>query len=155
MRRPLGRVAALAALTLVLAAPAGAHTSDPVQLSFEWPALGSVTSPFGWTEGRYHPGIDIGTLRSLTVRAAAPGLVRQVGAPAGFDGYGTIVMIDVGAPFETLYAHLTSARVTVGEQVGAGQPIGVAGCTGLCTGTHLHFELRRLGVAVDPSVLLP
>jgi murein DD-endopeptidase MepM/ murein hydrolase activator NlpD len=97
-----------------------------------------------------HPGIDIGILRSLTVRAAAAGRVRLVGEPRGYEGYGRIVLIDVGGGYSTLYAHLARYRVHPGEEVGAGDRIGVAGCTGWCTGTHLHFEVRLDGHAVNP-----
>ncbi|HEX6700982.1 MAG TPA: M23 family metallopeptidase [Gaiellaceae bacterium] len=140
---------------LAVAPAASARVDDPVQLDLRWPASGTVTTPFGWTEGRWHPGLDIGTLGSLDVRAAAAGRVRLVGAPAGFEGYGNVVVIGVGGPFETLYAHLAWARVRPGQIVAAGDLLGTAGCTGWCTGTHLHFELREHGQAVDPSLLLP
>jgi murein DD-endopeptidase MepM/ murein hydrolase activator NlpD len=142
-------------VTLVLAPAASAHVQDPLQLSLEWPARGTLTTPFGFTEGRYHPGLDIGILRSLTVRAASPGRVRLVGTPSGFEGYGSIVLVDAIRPFEMLYAHLASTGVRAGQWVVSGQPLGVAGCTGWCTGTHLHFELRRRGQAIDPRPLLP
>jgi murein DD-endopeptidase MepM/ murein hydrolase activator NlpD len=141
--------------TLVLAPTASAHVQDPRQLTLGWPAQGVVTTPFGWTEGRYHPGLDIGTLRSLSVRAAAPGRVRLVGTPPGFSGYGSIVLVETVPPYATLYAHLASVGVRQGQWVDAGEPIGVAGCTGWCTGTHLHFEMRERGRAVDPRPLLP
>jgi murein DD-endopeptidase MepM/ murein hydrolase activator NlpD len=144
-----------ALLALAVAPPASAHVDDPVQLALEWPATGTLTTSFGWTEGRYHPGLDIGILRSPTVRAAAPGRVRLVGMPTGFDGYGTVVVVDVLGPFETLYAHLASTIVQPGALVAAGDPLGIAGCTGWCTGTHLHFELRQAGAALDPLPLLP
>src|ERR671930_2404322 len=99
-------------LAMLLFAPAAsAHVGDPLQLAFEWPAQGTVTTPFGWTEGRYHPGLDIGVLRSLAVRAAAPGRIRLAGTPAGFDGYGTVVLVDVMPPYQTLYAHLAAVHV--------------------------------------------
>jgi murein DD-endopeptidase MepM/ murein hydrolase activator NlpD len=144
-----------AALALAVAPPASAHVDDPVQLTLRWPASGTLTTPFGWTEGRYHPGLDIGILHAPAVRAAAPGRVALVGTPAGFDGYGNVVVVDVRGPFETLYAHLASATVRPGALVAAGDLLGVAGCTGWCTGTHLHFELREGGVALDPLPLLP
>jgi murein DD-endopeptidase MepM/ murein hydrolase activator NlpD len=147
-----------AALTLALAfAPAAAaHVDEPDQLAFEWPARGTITTPFGWTaEGRWHAGLDIGTLRSLDVRAAARGRVRLVGTPIGFEGYGNVVVIGVGGPFETVYAHLAAESVRLGQLVDAGDRIATAGCTGWCTGTHLHFELRERGQAIDPSFLLP
>jgi murein DD-endopeptidase MepM/ murein hydrolase activator NlpD len=114
---------------------------------FLWPARGTITTPF-FPGG--HPGIDIGILRSLTVRAAAAGVVTNVGEPRGFEGYGRIVKVDVGGGYSTLYAHLARYRVRMGERVSAGEPLGVAGCTGWCTGTHLHFEVRLDGRSVSP-----
>lgn len=119
-----------------------------------WPADGTVTDGFGPRWGREHLGLDIGILRSLDVRAAAAGTVTEVGYLAGFEGYGNVVLVDVGDGFSNLYAHLTSPSVTPGEWLDAGDPVGVAGCTGSCTGTHLHFELRRDGVPVDPAPYL-
>lgn len=115
-----------------------------------WPAQGTITGPFGYDGARWHPGIDIGILRSLTVRAAQPGRVVAVGSPSGFEGYGTIVEVALGRGYDALYAHLARARVRVGDEVWAGQRIGIAGCTGWCTGTHLHFELRHFGRPVSP-----
>jgi murein DD-endopeptidase MepM/ murein hydrolase activator NlpD len=121
-----------------------------------WPAVGAITSPFGNDHGRWHPGIDIGMLRSLTVRAAQGGVVEKVGEPAGFEGYGNIVEIKAG-PYDELYAHLSSYSVKVGQKVKEASTIGVAGCTGYCTGTHLHFEVRYGDTAVSPfgTVLRP
>jgi|SRR5579872_3817202 len=123
-------------------------------LAFEWPADGIVTTPFGHTGGRWHPGIDIGVLRNLTVSAAYPGIVKAVGYTTGFEGYGEIVLIQIRANIVTLYAHLSSFHVHPGEHVRLGQHLGVAGCTGYCTGTHLHFEVRVNGRAVDPMRFL-
>ena len=153
MRPVLGRVGVGAMLALAFAAPATAHTDSPHQLTLDWPAQGTVTSPFGWDGARPHSGIDIGTLRSLDVRAAAPGRVSAVGYQPGYEGYGNVVLVDVGQPFSTLYAHLTKATVRVGQVVATGERLGIAGCTGWCTGTHLHFELRRAGLAIDPMSL--
>ena len=115
-----------------------------------WPAQGTVTSPFGDDGGRWHPGIDIGILHSSAVRAAEPGRVVAVGERRGFEGYGNLVKVSLGNGWVALYAHLAGWRVRVGEHVAAGQRLGTAGCTGWCTGTHLHFELRRFGRPVDP-----
>jgi murein DD-endopeptidase MepM/ murein hydrolase activator NlpD len=155
MRPPFGRAGLVAALVLAFAGPAAAHTDSPYQLRLEWPADGTVTSPFGWDGARPHSGIDIGILRSERVTAAAPGRVIAAGYETGYEGYGNLVLVDVGRPFTTLYAHLASASVRVGQVVAAGERIGTAGCTGSCTGTHLHFELRQGGRAIDPRVLLP
>jgi murein DD-endopeptidase MepM/ murein hydrolase activator NlpD len=129
-------------------APLTAEPTPPVWSV--WPAAGTVTSRYGDDSGRWHPGIDIGLLRSLEVRAALPGRVAAVGQPTGFEGYGNIVEVVAGAGYTALYAHLASWRVHVGDAVGVGEAIATAGCTGSCSGTHLHFELRRRGRAVNP-----
>ena len=151
MRRGLCVCAALAALLFPVAAEG--HTDAGWQVSLSRPADGTVTSPFGWDAYRWHAGIDIGILRSLDVHAAAAGVVMQVGYVPGFDGYGNIVLVRHRAGFASLYAHLSRVVAHVGQQVWSGEFIGVAGCTALCTGTHLHFELRYRNVAMDPSLL--
>jgi murein DD-endopeptidase MepM/ murein hydrolase activator NlpD len=151
------RLAAVVTVALVVAAPAWGMTDGGLGLSLEWPARGVVTRGFGYDPvmGESHPGIDIGTLSSLDVRAAAPGVVAAVGYAPGFEGYGNVVLVDLGFGLQALYAHLSSVRVAVGDPVWAGELLGQAGCTGYCTGTHLHFELRDDGVAFDPAPLLP
>ena len=149
------RLGAACAAALALAAPAGAHTDGGRQIALDWPASGVVTRGFGWDGPEFHKGIDIGTLSSLDVRAAAPGIVESVGYATGFEGYGNIVLIDLGSGFEALYAHLAVVAVAPGDTVFAGRRLGQAGCTGWCTGTHLHFELRENGTAIDPAPLLP
>jgi murein DD-endopeptidase MepM/ murein hydrolase activator NlpD len=139
---------ALLLATLVLSTAPPPPMPAPAWSS--WPAQGTVTSPFGEDAGRWHPGIDIGILRSSAVRAAEPGRVVAVGTPHGFEGYGNMVEVALGSGWVALYAHLADWRVHVGDQIVAGQRLGTAGCTGWCTGTHLHFELRRLGRPVDP-----
>lgn len=116
--------------------------------AFLWPAQGTITTPF--IPGG-HDGIDIGILRSLEVQAAARGRVTLVGEPPGFEGYGRIVLVNVGGGYSTLYAHLASFLVRPGQIVEPGQQLGVAGCTGSCFGTHLHFEVRLRGEAVNPQ----
>lgn len=166
-RRAIQVVVALAA-ACALAAPAGAvpvgrtvharaahhaavrRLTRSQILDFSWPAEGTVTTPFT----AYHHGLDIGMLRSLDVRAAAPGRVVSVGYATGFEGYGNIVLVQVTPDVVTLYAHLASYRVHPGQEVSRGEQLGVAGCTGYCTGTHLHFEVRQNGVAVDPRKFL-
>jgi murein DD-endopeptidase MepM/ murein hydrolase activator NlpD len=140
----------LALVLVTLALSRAPITPEPAPDWSAWPAQGTVTSPFGNDGGRWHPGIDIGILRSTTVRAAEPGRVVAVGTPSGFEGYGNLVKVSLGGGWVALYAHLAGWRVRVGEQVSAGQWLGTAGCTGWCTGTHLHFELRHSGLPVDP-----
>jgi len=126
------------------------HLTRVRTLEFAWPAEGTVTTPFT----AYHHGLDIGMLRTLDVRAAAAGEVVSVGYATGFEGYGKIVLVQVEPDVVTLYAHLASMKVHAGQAVAKGQLLGIAGCTGYCTGTHLHFEVRENGVAVDPRKFL-
>jgi murein DD-endopeptidase MepM/ murein hydrolase activator NlpD len=152
MRAPWYALAAL--LALVVVGSASARTDEAKHLALEWPAAGTLTAPFAEARSSHsHPGVDIGILHSLDVRAAAPGRVIKVGWPYGYEGYGTVVEVALGGGFTALYAHLADARVHVGQELVTGQHLGVAGCTGWCTGTHLHFELRLFGQAVDPMRL--
>jgi murein DD-endopeptidase MepM/ murein hydrolase activator NlpD len=138
---------------LLFPAAASARVADGAGLGFLWPADGIVSSPFGVRAGGFHPGIDIGSLRGLVVRAASSGRVTAAGAVTGYEGYGYVVVVDVGGGYTTLYAHLAHPTARVGALVARGETIGIAGCTGWCTGTHLHFELRDGGQAVDPMSL--
>ena len=127
--------------------------------SFAWPVPASsrVTSPFG---RRYHPitrraehhtGIDIGAPSGTRIIAAADGYVRFVGWSGG---YGNTVIIDHGNGYSTLYAHNSRNRVTQGQRVNRGDHIADVGSTGMSTGPHLHFEIRRNNVAVNPASYL-
>lgn len=131
---------------------AKAHPSR-APLRFDWPAEGSITGVYGNDDGRRHPGIDIGTLRSLKVRAAAPGRVLHAGYTPGYEGYGKLVVVRTGK-LQVLYAHLSRVRVHPGELVRRDERLGTAGCTGYCTGTHLHFELRRGDRTLNPMRML-
>src|SRR5205809_4818266 len=107
--------ALLVALTVVPVATARVRDTDGV--GFVWPADGVVTSPFGPRDGGFHPGIDIGTLRDLTVRAATPGRVVGAGALAGYDGYGNVVLLALGDGLTSIYAHLARPFARVGRLV--------------------------------------
>lgn len=159
MRRFVGRLLWSFLAAAVLAAPASARPDGDLDayleyqesvVALEWPAVGSLTDGFGPRWGRMHNGLDIGILRSLDVRAAAAGSVVQTGWLDGYAGYGQVVVVDLGNGFRTLYAHLSRIDVRAGQWIVAGQHLGQAGCTGSCTGTHLHFELHERGVPVDP-----
>jgi len=129
--------------------------ANPLQipLRFDWPAKGSITGVYGNDDGRRHPGIDIGILRSLRVRAAAPGRVLKAGYARGYEGYGKLVVVRSGK-YKVLYAHLSRVAVKPGELVRRDERLGTAGCTGWCTGTHLHFEVRRGDRTVNPMRVL-
>jgi len=76
---------------------------------------------------------------------------------AGFNGYGfgNYIVIDHGNGYTSAYAHLASLNVRAGQSVGKGQLIGSVGCTGFCTGPHLHLEIKRSGSFVNPLSVLP
>jgi murein DD-endopeptidase MepM/ murein hydrolase activator NlpD len=139
---------------LALVPSAYGWTDGGRQLSLDWPAEGRLNSQFGWDGNRPHSGLDIGVLRSLDVYAAEEGVVTHVGWVTGYEGYGMIIGVQLNERYSTLYAHLSSASVRVGQRVVAGERLGIAGCTGWCTGTHLHFELRDRDVPIDPMPLI-
>ncbi len=125
---------------------------------FIWPLRGRMSSPFGWRThpirgGRhFHSGLDVAVPEGTPVRASAAGEVTD----AGWVGdYGILVIIDHGGGFSTYYAHLSQAVARPGQYVEQGQVIGLSGNTGLSTGPHLHFEIRRQGVPVNPEHYLP
>jgi septal ring factor EnvC (AmiA/AmiB activator) len=124
----------------------GSSGSGTSSSGFIWPVNGPVTSGFGWRWGRMHEGIDISAPAGTPVRAAASGQVIYGG---WMGGYGQIVVIDHGNGLATAYAHLSAIWIGSGS-VSQGQGIGAVGCTGSCTGNHLHFEVRVNGRAVDP-----
>ena len=116
---------------------------------FRLPAPGYVTSPYGWRRYRMHKGTDIKVQIGDSIRSAWSGQVRIVGwDPRGY-GYYVVVRHDNG--LETIYGHLSRPLVDEYEKVLAGDVIGLGGNTGRSTGSHLHFEIRYLGEAMDPA----
>ena len=110
-----------------------------------------ITSNFGPRWGRNHNGIDVKAYIGDTVRSAFSGKVRIYKYDK--NGYGYVVVIRHWNGLETLYGHLSKPIAKVNDAVEAGQPIGLAGNTGKSTGTHLHFETRFCGVAINPLEL--
>lgn len=111
-----------------------------------------ITDIFGYRprRRRMHYGLDVKVQRGDTIRAAFDGKVRYVSYQRR--GYGNYVVIRHPNGLETLYAHLTKKLVDENEVVKAGDPIGLGGNTGRSTGTHLHFETRLLGKALNPAL---
>jgi murein DD-endopeptidase MepM/ murein hydrolase activator NlpD len=136
------------------AAAAGSTTSTgaPSGSGFIWPLSGPITSPFGMRWGTLHPGIDIGVPTGTPIHAAGSGTVVWCG---WMSGYGNLVMIDHHNGLATLYGHQSQIAVGCNQEVSQGQTIGYVGCTGFCTGPHLHFEVRLNGTPVDPLGYLP
>lgn len=116
-----------------------------------WPLRGVLYAPFGKRGSEIHDGIDIAAPKGMTVRSAAAGRVRYAGAQRA---YGNIVIIDHGDNLVTLYAHNDTLLVNGGEMVNAGQPVATVGESGQTTGPHLHFEVRRSGIPINPIEVL-
>ena len=127
-------------------APPGAAAGSGI---FGWPTGGTISQKF-WGG---HRAIDIAGSMKAPVYAADGGYV----ASAGWSnvGYGNMVLIDHRNGFQTMYAHLDSFLVKPGQSVTKGQKIGLMGCTGRCTGPHLHFEVHKGGVSRNPLGVLP
>lgn len=117
-----------------------------------WPINGSVTSPYGYRWGRMHTGIDIDGYTGQAIVASKDGVVVMA---TYYSGYGLNVVIDHGGGYATLYAHQSRLNVAEGESVEQGDLIGWVGCTGSCTGDHLHFEVRVNGSPRNPMDYLP
>jgi murein DD-endopeptidase MepM/ murein hydrolase activator NlpD len=141
----------------IRAAEAGSpeNTSPPATASAAgliWPVQGPITSPFGPRWGSFHPGIDIGIPEGTPIHAAAAGTVIYCGWESG---YGNLVVIDHHNGLATAYGHQSRIAVSCNQDVAQGDVIGYSGCTGFCTGPHLHFEVRVNGSPVDPLGYLP
>ena len=108
-----------------------------------------VTSGFGWRWGRLHAGVDLAANEGTPVRASARGVVVERVFDAG--GYGWLLRVAHGEGWETRYAHCRAVDdLGVGARVRRGQKVAEVGNTGRSFGPHLHFEVRRNGVPVDP-----
>ncbi len=116
-----------------------------------------VVSGFGY---RYHPilhsrrlhsGIDMTAPKGTPIYATGDGVVRIAGRSSeGYSGYGIVALVDHGYGFQTLYAHMQSVKVRVGQKVKRGEQIGTVGSSGMSSGNHLHYEVIQNGKKVDP-----
>ena len=146
------------------AGPAGAGGQPPARLAWPLAVDWVLTQPYGCTgfllepvapwcpTGHFHSGIDMAAPEGTPVRCAAAGVARVSANPGG---YGLYVVVDHEGGVVTLYGHLGSTPLHGGEPVAAGEELGEVGSTGLSTGPHLHFEVRRDGRPVDPDPWLP
>lgn len=122
-----------------------------------WPTYGDVTSRFGWRGSPWgwgsdwHSGIDIANDYGTPIEATAEGTVVFSG---WFGGYGKMIQVDHGNGIVTVYAHNSENIVSVGTHVKKGQTIAYMGSTGYSTGSHLHYEVRVNGTAVNPANFL-
>lgn len=113
------------------------------------PFHGKVTSDFGWRRYRMHKGIDIDLNTGDSIFAAFDGVVRI--SKYNYGGFGNYVVIRHYNGVETLYGHLSRRLVEPNTVVRAGEVIGLGGNTGRSTGSHLHFEVRFRGQAINPN----
>lgn len=124
--------------------------------SFVYPiaidSIARITSKYGPRRRRMHRGIDLKVLKGDTIRAAFDGKVRIRNYERR--GYGYYLVIRHPNGLETVYGHLSKQLVKVNDIVKAGQPIGLGGNTGRSTGSHLHFETRFLGQAINPAEII-
>lgn len=134
-------------------APSATPASANGQRTLAWPTnsrrISTVFSPS-------HLGVDIDEFPAggNPVGASAPGTVTYAGGDPCCS-YGLHVIVDHGNGLETLYAHMSSLAVKVGDVVKQGQKLGISGCTGRCTGPHVHYEVHVNGKPVDPLQFLP
>lgn len=112
-----------------------------------WPLLGTISSPFGMRDGRPHEGIDIAVEEGTPIRAVAPGRVVFAG-PRGT--YGLAVIVDHGDGVRTLYAHCSKILIAEGDSVDITTVLALAGNTGKSTGPHLHLEVLKNGIPLNP-----
>lgn len=118
-----------------------------------WPAGGEVTSRFGWRSSPWgwgsdwHPGLDIANDYGTPIVATADGEVVFSG---WYGGYGKMIQIDHGNGVVTVYGHCAQNLVNAGDKVKKGETIAYMGSTGYSTGTHVHYEVRVNGTAVNP-----
>lgn len=110
---------------------------------FAWPVEGLLTARFGTR----HRGIDLAVPAGTPIRASRAGTVSHTGR---YYEYGQTVILEHGGGVSTLYGHASAILVQKGQAVKAGEVIARVGCTGRCTGPHVHFEIRVNGRAVDP-----
>ena len=148
----------LSLLGLVLGLPAGQYLNAPLA-AFVFPvAYPELSSHFGSRKHpiirvrRNHTGIDLAAPLGAPIRSIAKGVVIFAD-PLG--GYGNFVVIKHNNDLTSHYGHCEKLRVRIGQHVSAGEIIATVGSSGQSTGPHLHFELRREGVPLDPLKYLP
>jgi murein DD-endopeptidase MepM/ murein hydrolase activator NlpD len=152
----IARTAAAGLILAAVFAPSAAarYTEPPERIPdkqlFYVPLNGNLGSPFGPRWGRFHEGIDIEGWAHTQVHAALSGEVIRVGWLGGYEGYGLVIKVRHAHGIVTMYAHLARSFVRRGDRVAEGQFIGRAGCTGSCTGVHLHFQVWVNGRLTDP-----
>ncbi|HOQ82826.1 MAG TPA: LysM peptidoglycan-binding domain-containing protein [Candidatus Syntrophosphaera thermopropionivorans] len=137
---------------LKLPSSSGSIKSEQINTNCIVPAEGYVSSEFGLRRGRPHKGIDIANKTGTPIYAAMDGVVLFAGRQ---NGYGNVVIVEHPDFIMTVYAHNEINLVREGDNVVQGQQIATMGATGNATGSHLHFEYRVKGNAINPRKVLP
>lgn len=137
------------------------HLSDKKDLiertPFRWPIRGFTSSTFGprtdpfTGQSKLHSGMDIVSPRGTPIKAPANGIVTFSGANSGF---GNMIVVDHGYGLITRYAHNDTNLVQEGQRIKRGDTVGTVGCTGRCTGPHLHYEILINDVPINPRKLI-
>ena len=156
----VGLMAVVGGRSAATAAPGGAgpdHLAWPLADWVETQAYGCTSFALEpaapWCPGgHFHSGVDRAAPAGTPIHAAAAGTATVAWDP---NGYGLYVIVLHGGGISTLYGHMESTPLVSGDSVAAGAEIGRVGSTGLSTGPHVHFEVRRNGRPVDPIPLLP
>lgn len=146
-----------ASIQNMIARNKGSSTVKISSTGFMRPISGRITSPFGWrthpifNSRTFHSGVDIAGPNRGSIRASNSGKVIYSG---WYGGYGKVVILDHGSvngrPITTLYAHMSSIKVSQGQFVNKGDVVGFEGTTGYSTGPHVHFEVRVNGKPNNP-----
>ncbi|MDD4803516.1 MAG: LysM peptidoglycan-binding domain-containing M23 family metallopeptidase, partial [Syntrophomonas sp.] len=116
-----------------------------------WPIAGTISSAYGWRKGGFHHGLDIANKIGTPIKAVAEGTVSFSGHKPV---YGLTVILDHPDGKQTLYAHAQKTYVKKGQQVKQGEILATVGISGVTTGPHLHFEVRKENKASDPLAYL-
>ena len=139
---------------VVVGKPAGMTFVKPI--THAWVSQGFGCTSFAFEPidlecpgGHWHSGIDLAAARGTPVMATLPGVATVL---VSATGYGLHVIIDHGGGLSSLYGHLDSVLISSGDLVLGGEIIGTVGSSGNATGPHLHFEIRRDGIAEDPRL---
>ncbi|MEA3475465.1 MAG: LysM peptidoglycan-binding domain-containing protein [Candidatus Cloacimonadota bacterium] len=117
-----------------------------------WPCNGKITSPFGMRDGKPHKGLDISAPVGTPIKSVLDGEVAYTGWQRG---YGNVIILKHDHSLMTVYAHNDENFVEKGDNVEKGEKIATIGLTGNTTGSHVHFEVRLDGRAMDPEKFLP
>jgi len=157
-RNNVGALSAVFAALLTILSPSQSFAT-PGQVSLVYPVMGPrMSGDFGLRNHpikkrvQHHHGIDLAAPKGAPIRAIAAGQVMYADP---FGGYGKIVVLRHPSGLTSHYGHCEALNVKIGDKVSAGDIIGTVGSTGLSTGPHLHFEIRKEGKPQNPEQYLP